>query len=559
MLNQRYQQAIKLIEQRAYQQAHQCLLEILSQDRSYADAYYLMAVIAAEHGNFAKAISIAERALGFEQKVEYMVFIAKLFVQMHDHVNAKAWADKALSSDDKDDAGNSKITGSMLDNLGVVYSQVGQHFLATRIFERAIASSNAIDVPAQLHTNLASSYKFCGDFDGAKRHYKFALEKDTRCYVALWSLASLGELPSEQQVKLLTGILESNDQALGETSQSSGSKYSIKDKLHIAHTLARYHEKYERFDVAYELLTKVKAAKKQKLGYQFEQDLALFDALIERFTIKGKPETSATSLNQKSVFGPDGSANNNGSANTNGSEAIFIVGMPRTGTTVVERLLSQPENITSAGEMQHFSITLKQMSKTGTSALLDLDVISATENIDWHRLGQAYLESTRAITGQTQRFIDKMPLNFLYVGFILSALPNAKIVWLDRALEDTMVSNFRQLFAIDFPFYHYSYDLSDIHSYYQAHHKLGKIWLERFPNNFYQLDYQAFVGDPEHHGKLLYEFIGEPWCDDYLSLSGNASPVATASATQVRDKVSNKSVGFWRHYANQVEAAIKST
>lgn len=195
MLNQRYQQAIKLIEQKAYQQAHQCLLEILSQDRSYADAYYLMAVIAAEHGNFAKAISIAERALGFEQKVEYMVFIAKLFVQMHDHVNAKAWADKALSSDDKDDAGNSKITGSMLDNLGVVYSQVGQHFLATRIFERAIASSNAIDVPAQLHTNLASSYKFCGDFDGAKRHYKFALEKDARCYVALWSLASLGSFP----------------------------------------------------------------------------------------------------------------------------------------------------------------------------------------------------------------------------------------------------------------------------------------------------------------------------------------------------------------------------
>ena len=66
-----------------------------------------------------------------------------------------------------------------------------------------------------------------------------------------------------------------------------------------------------------------------------------------------------------------------------------------------------------------------------------------------------------------------------------------------------MVSNFRQLFAIDFPFYHYSYDLSDIHSYYQAHHKLGKIWLERFPNNFYQLDYQAFVGDPEHHGKAI--------------------------------------------------------
>lgn len=552
VLNQRYQQAIKLIEQRAYQQAHQCLLEILSKDRSYADAYYLMAVIAAEHGNFAKAISIAERALGFEQKVEYMVFIAKLFVQIHDHVNAKVWADKALSSDEKDDAGDSKITGSMLDNLGVVYSQVGQHLLATRIFERAIASSKTIDVPAQLHTNLASSYKFCGDFDGAKRHYKLALEKDARCYVALWSLASLGDLPSEQQVNLLTSIVESDDQALGETCLTSVPKHSINDKLHIAHSLARYHEKHERFDVAYDLLTKVKAAKKQQLGYQFEQDLALFDALIERFTNKGRPKTSAVPLNQKSAFGP------NGSANTNGSEAIFIVGMPRTGTTVVERLLSQPENITSAGEMQHFSIILKQMSKTPTAALLDLDVISATENIDWHRLGKGYLESTRAITGQTPRFIDKMPLNFLYVGFILSALPNAKIVWLDRALEDTMVSNFRQLFAIDFPFYHYSYDLTDIHRYYQAHHKLGKIWLERFPNNFYQLDYQAFVEDPDGQGKLLYEFIGEPWRDDYLSLSGNASPVATASATQVRDKISNKSVGFWHHYGNQVEAAIKS-
>lgn len=544
MLNQLYQQATKLIAQKAYQQAHQCLLKILSQDRGYADAYYLMAVIAAEHGNFAKAISIAERAESLEEKPSYGVFIAKLFVQLHDHVQAKLWADKVTAKLPTAQLTAAQFTGQMLDDLGVVYSQVGQHRLATTMFEKALAVSDGKKLSAQLLTNLASSYKFCGDFDAAKRHYLDALDKTSDCYLALWSLASLGELPSTQQVVELTQLLDEN-------SKIKGANPSINDKLHIAHTLARYHETHGNYGLAYELLAKTKQEKKQQLGYQFQDDLVVFEALAERFAVNHQLENA---VNRERL---DNIQSTKGALSELGNEAIFIVGMPRTGTTVVERLLSQPDNITSAGEMQHFSIALKQMSKTASSGLLDLDVISASENIDWQALGKRYIDSTRAITGTTSKFIDKMPLNFLYVGFILSALPKAKVVWLDRSVEDTMISSFRQLFAIDFPFYHYSYDLSDTYRYYQAHHKLAKIWLARFPENFYRLDYHAFVENPKHHGKLLYDFIGEPWSDSYLSLKENASPVATASAVQVRDQISNKSVGFWRHYRDEVDNAIK--
>jgi hypothetical protein len=191
---------------------------------------------------------------------------------------------------------------------------------------------------------------------------------------------------------------------------------------------------------------------------------------------------------------------------------------------------------------------LKKMAKTTSNRVIDADTIKATSTINFEKLGQAYIESTRAITGKTARFVDKMPLNVLYVGFILQALPKAKIVCLDRNPLDTIVSNFRQLFAVNQSYYSYSYDLETTTEFYVQFRKLAALWLELFPENFYLVNYEKLVNEPLVESQKLIEFCNLSWQEQCVNIHLNAAPVATASALQVRSPINNRSVGNWKKY-----------
>ena len=170
--------------------------------------------------------------------------------------------------------------------------------------------------------------------------------------------------------------------------------------------------------------------------------------------------------------------------------------MPRSGTTLVERIISQHTDVTSAGELQHFGLLVKKMAKTLSNRVIDAETVTATKDINFKELGKAYIESTRAITGKTAKFVDKMPLNVLYVGFILQALPKAKIICLDRNPLDTIVSNFRQLFSVNQSYYNYAYDLQTTTEFYLLFKQLAELWLALFPDNFYLINYERLVNEP---------------------------------------------------------------
>ena len=147
------------------------------------------------------------------------------------------------------------------------------------------------------------------------------------------------------------------------------------------------------------------AGGKLLVDYTFERDEALF-AAVER-TFRDRAPT----------VGGDPS-----------EEPIFVFGLPRTGTTLVERIISSHPWVHSAGELQNFGVALKRASGSRTAPMLDLDTIERARDLDWGLLGRQYLESTRPGTGTTPRFIDKLPANFLFAGHIAAALPNAKLI-----------------------------------------------------------------------------------------------------------------------------------
>src|SRR5690606_12902574 len=139
--------------------------------------------------------------------------------------------------------------------------------------------------------------------------------------------------------------------------------------------------------------------------------------------------------------------------------------------------------VTSAGELHNFGDCLKRAAATPSNRVLDEETVARGMEVDPALLGERYVESTRPLTGRTPRFTDKLPLNFFYAGFIRRALPNAKIVCLRRDPLDTCVSNFRQLFALGFSYYDYSYDLADIARYYAAFDRLIGHWRDTLPES----------------------------------------------------------------------------
>ena len=201
------------------------------------------------------------------------------------------------------------------------------------------------------------------------------------------------------------------------------------------------------------------------------------------------------------------------------AEPIFIVGMPRTGTTLVERILSNHPAVFAAGELTNFALELKRAAATPSNRVLDAETLAAAARVDPRALGEAYVASTRPRTGHTPRFIDKMPLNFFYAALIQRALPNAKIICLRRDPLDACLSNYRQLFATTFSYYDYSYDLLDTGRYYLQFDALARHWREAIPANYTEVHYEDVVEHTEREARRLVEFCGLDWDPACLSSS----------------------------------------
>jgi hypothetical protein len=175
-----------------------------------------------------------------------------------------------------------------------------------------------------------------------------------------------------------------------------------------------------------------------------------------------------------------------------------------------------------------------------------------TARLDWRRLGDDYIASTRAFTGALPRFTDKLPHNFLYLGYIASALPEAKLICVRRHPLDTCLSNYRQLFAPESPYFDYSYDLLDIGHYYILFDRLMAHWKAAFPDRILEVRYEALVTEQERNSRAIIAHCGLQWDDACLAFEKNATPVSTASAVQVRAPMYTSALGRWRRHESRL-------
>jgi tetratricopeptide (TPR) repeat protein len=470
-------------------------------------------MVAAAQGRFAEAIAAIERALtAAPARADYHAHYARCLALMKSEPAARAAAERAEALNPPD-----ALTH---DTIGVVWSRLNEHERAVRAFERGVAAAPA---KPDFHYNLASSLRILGRFEEAEREYETVVRLAPRFYRAHSALADLRKQTREHNhIERLTALL-------------SGVGTDPDGELHLRHALAKELEDVGDYAAAFAHLAAGKAKKRRTLDYSIALDEALFAATERTFDARrfaaAKPGYDS-------------------------AEPIFVVGLPRSGTTLVERILSSHTQVHSAGELQNFGVAVKRAAGTPSKRVLDVETIERGADCDPAAIGHRYIDSTRPNTGRTPRFVDKMPLNFFYLGFIALALPRAKIVCLRRHPLDSCLSVYRQLFAVTFSYYNFAYDLSDIGRYYVLFDQLVAHWQRVLPGRVLEVQYEALVEQQESETRRILEFCELPWEPACLSFQDNAAPVATASSVQVRAPLYNTSVGRWRRYREHLEPLV---
>lgn len=509
-----HREAQRLISRGRHAQAYQSCLSILNVDPVHADAHFLIGIIAAERNEITKAVEWIRKAIALDgEQTEYHAHLGRCLVMLKRDRKAVAAADEAARLGPAD--------ALTLDTIGCVYSYTGQHETAVGLFRQAVSLKP--DDPT-FQFNLGASLRFLGHFNAAATAYENAIGASPRFYRAHWALSTLGkQAPDKNHIKRLEQLLPS-------------CASNADAQLYLHHALAKEFDDLDKYDQAFAHLAAGNHAKSQQLRYSIDDDARIFGALRKLF------DAEACAAANRADSGGDPT-----------DEPIFIVGMPRTGTTLAERILSSHSEVYSAGELQNFGLVLKQAARTSSRLILDPKTIRRAMRMDFAAQGTNYLKSTRPATGHTRHFIDKMPTNFFYIGFIHQCLPNAKIICLRRNPMDTCLSNFRQLFALNFgPYYDYAYDIMDTGRYYVLFHRLMEHWRRVLPGKVLELQYEKIVADQEAESRRLIEFCGLEWEDACLDFERNPAAVATASAAQVREPIYKTAVGRWKRYEQQL-------
>jgi tetratricopeptide (TPR) repeat protein len=488
-------------------EARRLCLRLIAVEPAFADGHFLLAMSEANVGRVEPAIEALERAVKLTPRAEYLAHYAKCLVLARRDGEALRAADRAAQMQPTD--------ALSLDTLANVYSRLGAHEKAVPLFQ--IAVQQRPDHP-QMRFNLASSLRFVGRFDEAAEHYEKIIAAHPGFVGAHSALADLKKQSVESNhIERLEALrLRTRD--------------SI-DQLHLSHALAKEYEDLGEYDSAFRRLDAAKRRRKAALGYHIDMDRRIIDLLMRRFIegdyVRGESEIAEA--------------------------PIFIVGLPRTGTTLADRILSSHPLVESAGELLAMPRAVKRLSGSTSSTIINEETVDASSAVSPSALGRLYLALAAPHRRLNLRFIDKLPLNFLYVGFIARALPRAKIICLRRHPLDTVWSNYKHLFATS-PYFSYSYDLLDTAAYYVLFDRLMKFWQQLFPQRILELRYESVVDDLEGESRRLLAHCELQWTDGCLRFHENASAVATPSAAQVRRPIYRTSIGRWRVYEQHLAA-----
>jgi hypothetical protein len=405
---------------------------------------------------------------------------------------------------------------SLADATGSIYSFSGDQRRALQAYERAVALAPD---NAQFIFNRATVRRFLGLLEAAESDYDRVISLRPDDFEAYKNRSDLRtQTAGRNHIAELERV-------------AAGSFASWRGEVQIRYSLAKEYEDVDEYAKSFDQLRLGAQKRREHLRYDVANDVETVDWIIDAFQAPPPPPPQDCCQDAP----------------------IFIVGLPRSGTTLADRILGSHTEVESAGELNDFALGLVDAVRriSGGAPLSRRELVARSTHVDFAALGHEYMRRARTVVPHARRFTDKMPLNYLYCGLIRRALPNAKIIHLTRHPMGAGYAIYKTLFKDGYPF---SYDLGDIGSYYIAYRRLMEHWQAVMPGAIHALSYENLVSDQLGETRALLEFCGLEWQDACLDFHQNATATTTASASQIRRPMYDSSVSQWRHYTVQLAA-----
>ena len=435
------------------------------------------------------------------------------------------------------------------NNLGIIFLNKSRIDAAVKSFEWAIAYSPNY---AEAYNNLGSALQELKQFKNAKKQFEKACSINPNYAQAFHNLGILSEITNqpkeavsqyERAVEIEPEFAEAyrnlskvkkfkvKDPQINQVfSLYSGNKLNVADKARLGFALADINKSLGNHEDYIKYLNEGNRLRKEEIKYSFEESQN-FHSIITKLFSSTQPIIKTSSKSISDI------------------KPIFIVGMPRSGTSLVEQIISSHNSVHGAGELLNFRNIITPILDNHLSKKN-----SSIPNEDMLKIRNEYLDSLESLKAKENIITDKMPMNFRLLGFILSAIPEAKIIHLTRDPMATCWSNFNHYFTAGNGF---SFDQEDLAKFYLLYQELMNFWHKLFPNKIYDLNYENLTINQEKETKKLIKYCDLEWDENCLDFHKNQRGVLTASSAQVRKKMYQGSSEAWKKYEKNLQPLIK--
>ncbi|WP_262693641.1 tetratricopeptide repeat-containing sulfotransferase family protein [Kordiimonas aquimaris] len=490
--------------------AESCCQKVLGNNAKIPQAHFLVGLIAIETKNRKLAASAFHTVTQLDPKnTAAWAHLAKVFSELGYTVRA----DDALKNAEKFSTDRPLIQNV----IGSVWTLLGEHEKAHSWFLKA---HMAEPKSSTYGVNRANAESFLGHTHDAMNTIEAVLEDHPSNPQAHWIRAGLSKATNSDHANTMSNI------AAQQAKQPHAAAF-------LYYGAGKEYEDIEDWPRAFDAFNRGAAAKRKTINYDEAEEERIFGVLAKKCTQEWMQSNDS---------------------DIKSSAPIFIIGQPRTGTTLIERIITSHSDVASAGELQQFYLAIRRISNIATPARNTAALMESAVSIDPGKLGSAYVTGTRNHAQKAAHFVDKMPANYLYAPLIARALPQAKFIHVMRGPMDSCFASFKQLFADAYP---HSYNLEEMARHHVRYRRIMDQWQDVLGEQMINISYEETVQNLEDTARRLISFLDLPWQDDCLNFHQQKSAVSTASAVQVREPAHTRSVGRWRHYESELQPMTK--
>ena len=496
-------------------EAEHAYRKAISQRKDYVEAHVNLAMLLDSNDRSEDALRVLGDALNINQRhLATLVQVARIQFRKNNFEQAEQAARLALRTDPK--------SAEALAVLGQVLHETDRLQGAVAAFEAALRlKPNMIEI----NSVYAVCLKSLNRLDDAKAQFEKTLELAPTAYGVYANLADLQKFTPDNPYLLAM------ERIMAEAADPASDRYL---PLHFA--LGKAYDDIGQYERAFQHYKTGTAQKRAKLKYDESQTLGFMDSIREVF--------SEAFIRKPPIAG------------SKSEVPVFIVGMPRSGSTLVEQVLSNHPDTFGAGEIKEFSRQLNMMRGRFPGLPKYPHIVQKMNSGQLNLLGEGYLSKLVALSPGSARITDKLLTNYYFVGLLHILFPKARFIHTKRNPVDTCLSAYTKLFKDDMP---HSYDLGELGRYYRKYEELMAHWEAVLPPGVMKtVVYEDVVNDMPTMARELIDFLGLPWNDACLSFHESSRPVKTASVVQVRQPVYSSSVGRWKRYAEELKPLIEA-